>query len=915
MNLKAVLFFSFLLINVYCFAQTGSIKGTITDDKTGEKLVGASVNLIGTNQGASTDVSGSFIITNIKPGTYIVKANYIGYDLLSKQVTIASGQTLTLNFKISPNSDALKEVNVVGRLPTETEAAAIANERYSDNLKNVVGAKTIEKSPDINAANVLARVSGVTIQRNGGGDDAYAIIRGLEPRYNNTLINGVQISSPDNKSRLVSLSLVPSDLLSRIEVDKSLTPEMLGDAIGGTVNLVFKDAPEKREISASGAVGYNQLFFDRKFVDFSKKDIKTYSPSETNGASYIAQPNDFTRSNLDFQNITAPPSETFAFTYGERFLNKKFGFIIGYTFQNLYLGSNTEGNSGNADPNDPDRRPRINDIFNRAISSHQVLNNVGAHFDYKINLKNKINLDNVFFYTHIEEALFNADTSITGGNGGRTISGTGPVAITRQSTLTNQYVENLKLSGNHVLDNHFTFDWYGSLSDAFVRIPDQAAINSNILISYAPGSGFTKTAEYFDDIDRTWSHHDDRTYIGDGNLSYKTFLNKSNNSIFEVKAGGIYSQKSRYNNEDEYILRNPLGGGKPPFINIYTVQWSVYNPTGTSENVNNYTATEDITSYYGQLKLTLPQVEFIGGVRVETTSQDIHIVQDPTNAQEVINQYTDVLPSFGAKIKLTDKANLRLNYYAAIARPALFELAPNIPPAGSGGVQTEGNPHLKHTTSNNFDIRYELFPKADEEIFVGAYYKKLINPIETSYVGGSGSVIEPINSASATVAGFELVFTRYIGNFGLSGNYAFNYSNVDDTLKINRLLPAILNTKLQQYVTNYTTEHRMLFGASVHDLNVSFLYRNKKAKINAQLAFQYLGKTLVGRYPDNGDNYIQQPLSVLAFSADKGIGRHFTVFTKLNNLTNAHTTVVLHNFQNGNEVTKATYLAGIRYNY
>ena len=101
----------------------------------------------------------------------------------------------------------------------------------------------MEVSPDINAANVLQRMRGLTIQRNGGGDDAYAIIRGLDPRYNNTLINGIKVASPDEKNRFVPLSIVPSDLLSSIEVSKSLLPEMEGDAIGGTVNLKMKDAP------------------------------------------------------------------------------------------------------------------------------------------------------------------------------------------------------------------------------------------------------------------------------------------------------------------------------------------------------------------------------------------------------------------------------------------------------------------------------------------------------------------------------------------------------------------------------------------------------------------------------------------------------------------------------------------------
>lgn len=895
----------FLLFQAVAFAQNASLRGQITDEKTGEPIAGAIIHFDDFKNGVATDARGYYILSGIGAGDYKVKVKYIGYAEFEKKIKIANGQVSVLNIQLSEKTENLEAVKVLGRLPTENEAAARANEKNSDNIKNVVSAKAIEKSPDINAANVLQRISGVTIQRNAGGDDAYAIIRGLEPRYNNTLINGVQIASPDSKTRLVSLSVVPSDLLARIEVDKTLTPQMEGDAIGGTVNLVFKDAPDKREINATAAIGYDQLFLDRKFVDFSKANINKYSPSELNGPSYVAQPNDFTRSNLDFKNITAPPSETFSFSFGQRFLNDKLGLIIGDSYQNLYFGSNTEGEDGNADPNDPDHRPRINDIYNRSISSHQILNNLISHLDYKFNNKNKITLDNVLLYSRIEEASNTADTSITGGNGGRTVPGTGPVNFITQSTTSNQLIENLKLSGNNVLSKHFLFDWFGSFSDAFVRTPDQAAINSNIAITYDPSTGqFTKTPNYFDDIGRTWSHNNDRDYTGAANITYKTTFEKT---LVELKAGGLSRDKTRYNYEDEYTLRpvSDASGEKAVFNDIYSAQWTVYNPFGAGEfNVNNYNAFERITAYYGQFKFTLPKLEILGGVRSETTSEGFHVRQDVTNASDVTKNYTDILPSISLKYKLNDITNLRLAYFSSIARPAYYELVPTIPPS-TGGTTVEGNPNLKHTTANNIDLRYELFPRADEQFFVGAYYKKLTNPIEYSYGGNSGSstVYQPVNSNSAKVAGIEVAFTRYLGDFGLSCNYAYNYSDVA-SLKVDRNNPA-----------ERVIEHRMLTGASIHDLNLSFLYRNREAKFNAQIAYQYLGKTLVGIYPDNGDNYIQQPLSSLAFSADKAISKHFTLFTKLNNLLNTHTTVVLHNFQNGNEVTKAVYLIGMRYNY
>jgi len=911
MDKKLYLIVFFLLFTAIAFAQNATLKGRITDKNTNEPLPGAEIHFDDfKSSGVSADNTGTYVLPNIKPGEYKLKVKYIGYAEYEKKIRLTAGQVLVLDIGLQKRSEDLEAVNVYGKLPNETEAAARSDEKNSNNIKNVVSAKAIEKSPDINAANVLQRVSGVTIQRNAGGDDAYAIIRGLEPRYNNTLINGVKIASPSSKTRLVSLSIVPADLLARIEVDKTLLPEMEGDAIGGTVNLVFKDAADKRQISATGSLGYSQIFIDRKFLGFSTADIKKYSPSESNGPGYVAQPNDFTRSNLDFKYKQPAPTGTLTLTYGERFLKNKLGFVIGDSYQNLYFGSNTEGNDGNADPADPDKRPRINDIFNRSISSHQLLNNLITHFDYAIDDKNKIILDNVLLYSRLEEASVTADTSITGGNGGRTVPGTGPVNRIYQSTLNNQIVENLKLSGDHILSKHFRFNWYGAFSDAFVRTPDQADINTNILITYAPATGqFTTSPNYFDNIDRVWAHNQDKDYDGVANLSYKTNIS---NAVLELKAGGMYRHKTRYNYEDQYTLR-PVpnaNGGKSIFTDINTAQWNVYNPYGAGEfNVNNYNAFENITAYYGEFKLSWPKLDIFGGLRTEVTSQGYHVRQDVTNASDVNKDYTDILPSISFKYKLNDITNIRLAYFSSVARPAYFELVPTVPPS-TGGSAVRGNPGLKHTTANNLDLRYELFPKADEQFFAGVYYKKLTNPIEYSYGGNSGanSIYQPVNSNAATVAGFELAYTRYFGNIGFSGNYAYNYSDVAGQ-KVDRLNPAVDGHP------NLVIEHRMLTGASVHDLNASLLYRNRKAGFNAQLAYQFLGKTLVGIYPDNGDNYIQQPLSTLAFSADKAIGKHFTVFTKLNNLLNTHTTVVLHNFQNGNEVTRATYLLGLRYNY
>ena len=119
-----------------------------------------------------------------------------------------------------------------------TEVAARSIERNSVNVVNVMSAKAMELSPDITVANVIKRMSGVTVERNSSGEGQYAILRGMDKRYNYTLVNGIKIPSPDNKNRFVPLDIFPSEILDRIEVTKSLTADMEGGDFSQSVHRI-----------------------------------------------------------------------------------------------------------------------------------------------------------------------------------------------------------------------------------------------------------------------------------------------------------------------------------------------------------------------------------------------------------------------------------------------------------------------------------------------------------------------------------------------------------------------------------------------------------------------------------------------------------------------------------------------------
>ena len=177
----------------------------------------------------------------------------------------------------------LEGVTVIANNPGRTEAGARGIERAAMNVVNVMSAKAIELSPDITVANVIQRMSGVTIERNSSGEGQYAILRGMDKRYNYTLINGVKIPSPDNKNRFVPLDIFPSEMLDRLEVTKSLTANMEGDGIGGAVNLIMKDAPSERQFYSKLVYRLQRHVFRPRFSIVQSRSNRKTITLRTNG--------------------------------------------------------------------------------------------------------------------------------------------------------------------------------------------------------------------------------------------------------------------------------------------------------------------------------------------------------------------------------------------------------------------------------------------------------------------------------------------------------------------------------------------------------------------------------------------------------------------------------------------------------
>jgi len=903
MRCKGILLTAITLFSIqFVFSQKGVIQGNIYDKVSRDGLAGTYITISsGSTVKAkkSADDKGNFQFTGLVAGEYTLTIDNIGYQTKTQNVTVKDNETVKIFLGLDLKRKDLNEITVLGYHDRDKESGSRAAERSAYNITNIISSQAMVRSPDINAANVLQRMSGVTVQRSSGGDEAYAVIRGMEPRYNNTLVNGIKIASPDDKNRFVQLNIIPSDILTSIEISKSLLPNMEGDAIGGTVNMVVKDAPTVTSFKATTSIGYSQIFFDEKYISFPKNDIQSQSPVQRNPPGYAAQPNDFSRSNLDFQSQQAPPTLILGFAYTQRFLHNKFGLVLADNAQNQYYGNISSRYTVSPGGSNSDSL-EATDVSNYKGYTQQFNNGLVAHIDYVFNDNNKVNLDNFYIYSYLAQSKLAQDTTLLGT--GRVGPGTGQVFNNDQSFTQHLYIENLKLSGQHTLSPDFQLDWAGVYSIAGKKVPDLATLTTDFLIH----PDFSQTATYFDGITRQWMQNQDKDNTGIINLR---FQKKLNNGILELKGGGLYRSKTRYNTEDDYTLKPPTtnssGGstsGKPVWTNIYDAQWSVFNSAGTNVyNPNNYTANEVVFAEYLMATYKTPLWEAGGGLRVENTNTNWDIkVHSPTQPSSGSQVYQDFLPSVYFKYDLNSKQDLHFSYFKSISRPNYYELVPAETFAGDWYVQ--GNPYLQHAVADNYDIRYEVFPRGEENLFLGVFYKNIQNPIELELVSYKSGLLYllPVNAGTAHNYGVELAFTKFWGKFGVTGNYTYTNSSV--------------TTTKHNFQDSLVSETRPLQGQTDNVVNVSLLYKDVKHGFFAQVSYEFQGYTLSQISIFYQSDYYQHPTNTLAVSVEKDIHKHFTVFGKFNNLLNTPITeYVQKTLLVAKDIYKATYSVGLRY--
>ena len=892
-----------LLLSVRVLAQEGGLVSGTVKDATGMTLPGAVLKLDRFNRYTVSDNDGYFEFLNVPAGSYRVEVEYLGYEPAVLEATVTAGGNAVVDFVMQEGAQEIGAVVVMGD-QARGQAKALNQQKTNVNVSNVISADQIGRFPDSNIGDALKRVPGIAMQ-NDQGEARNIVVRGLASELNSVTLNGNRIPSAEGDNRKVQMDVIPSDMIQTIEVNKTLTPDMDADAIGGSVDLVTRAAAGGQRISLTLLGGYNP--------------IRT---GATGSGSFV---------------------------YGNRFFNDRLGVVLSASYMNKDYGSD---NIEAVWAQDDEGNVYVEEMDIRKYDVQRIRRSATLNIDWKIDSRNTIAADLMYNWRDDREARYRTQfkdiepvydgSAITGYEGTVVRETKGGIDDRRNRTrrLEDQRVQSYVLSGTHLLSPKVDMDWSLSYAKASEDRPHERYIEyvqeglsmnedlADTRLPYinAPGQNYSDFV--FDKLTEQHDYTQEEEYAAKVNLRMPLSVVREQKGRLRVGLSARWKNKRRSNDFYEYVptgsmpvlsdmehvvYDRPLVQGDRyvpgMFVSSgYIGNVDLYNPSLFTPEADpseymagNYDAGERILAGYLRWDQNITNdLMFIAGVRVENTDLDYRgnyiLDEDYDNADERHN-YTNVLPGLTLKYDLNDRTVLRAAFTTALARPNYYALVPYVDIQREKREITAGNPNLKATYSYNFDLLGEYYSKSVGIVSGGLFYKRLdnfiFNYLDIDYTAekfaadfpgftnpiGEGEVWEylrPMNGRSVDMFGFEVALQRkldflpgrFLRNFGVMLNYTFTHSvtrgiyNEDGEERTNVSLP----------------------GTAPHMVNASLSWENSRLSVRVSLNYTagYLDEVASEAF---GDRYYDGQLFLDA-NASYRFGKYVRVFFEANNLTN-----------------------------
>ncbi|HRF99782.1 MAG TPA: TonB-dependent receptor [Bacteroidia bacterium] len=867
---KITLTTALLYIFTLSIAQTGKIVGKMIDAKTGETLPGATIMIEGTTKGASADFDGNYTLSGLQPGKYNLVASYITYD--NKKfvgVEVKANDVTEFNIGLDQSSSqTLGEVVVQAEMNKENTNTLLVLQKNNASVSDGISSEAIKKTPDRSTSDVLKRVSGASIQ-----DNKFAIIRGMSDRYNAAYLNGSPLPSSESDRRAFAFDIFPAGILDNLVILKTATPELPGDFAGGVILITTKNIPEKNSTSVSISGGYNSLTTFKNFktykggkydalgLDDGTRQLPNTLPS-TKEYSEITLNTDkieeAKKINYDWslQNKNGLPNFNLQFSQANVFklFKKDFGSIVAVTYNN----TNSTTISDRREFEEQGITVQKTRDFRDTTFTNNILSSILWNLSYKLNDNNQIGLKNLY--------SINTDDKVITRKGIN--DATDPTSPLWQKSNVRFFTQNNiytgQLNGDHFIPKgKIKLKWIGGLSDITRDIPNlrrmvyqKSSASESDSVKYAaqilgdavgPTSAgsmfFAKTKERIYsikyDISKTIEIKTTKHELKLGGF------NQYRNREFAARLLGYtwYTKGSAIKKNDDLALLPEDQIFNPNNIGITDGPGKNDGGFKLSESttfIDSYKASSVLNAGYLQIDSRFTEkLRFIYGLRTEYYMQTLNTNDTKFNVITKDTSVIDFLPSINAVWSLTERINVRVAYYKTINRPEFRELAAFNFYDFVTDYQTSGNDTLQRAKINNYDVRFEYYPKRPGQILsVSAFYKDLTNAIEQ--IAGNGQIrsINYANVAKAKNMGLELEYrillatifkndsSKFLNGTTLFTNFSYVKSEVDVS-KLNNVDP------------------RPLQGQSPVIVNAGIQYLDSKYDFGVSVSYNYVGKRIV----------------------------------------------------------------------
>jgi len=232
-RLKRFAYLNICLLSLALTATAGIIKGQIKDKETGETLIGATVQIVGTPHAAITDIDGYYVIADLKNEIVALEVKYIAYKTIAlDKLDLTKEHTLTLDFGLEPDNQQIDEVVVVARKNLENEKTLMLERKAATIAIENIGAKEMSIKGASTVADGVKKITGVSFAASN-----QLVVRGLGDRYSTTTLNGLPIASPNPDHKLIPLDLFPSAIVKNITVSKVYQVGAFADYSGAHIDI------------------------------------------------------------------------------------------------------------------------------------------------------------------------------------------------------------------------------------------------------------------------------------------------------------------------------------------------------------------------------------------------------------------------------------------------------------------------------------------------------------------------------------------------------------------------------------------------------------------------------------------------------------------------------------------------------